>query len=532
MEAETLPSDRIQRAIEELELQKALITNCAIQWKTLSDHYSSLKKTLAERAESLDSKLDALESETKQALDSIERRESSLPERESSAAGFIAERRDSVVDEMESQEDKLPGDLQGFLSWYCRRMDSAALWRFMVSRRKELAALRREISGAVAQSLDPPRLVLDAIEDFLSQPDAIVAGGGCERCWAVGMLVWSLLESEGRKASQVASSIRERAASVAKSWLAKHEEKKGNGDIEEGGTGEGGKEETESPEGRTFLQMVVAFGLRSMFEDEFLIKMVVQNASRKEVAKLAVGLEFGEKMEVSCFDTELYDIINNLVKKGKEIEAFYFVHESGLTEKFSPIDLLKSYLQNSRKNASAILKNRNHSMAAAEESNNLEMNALKSITKCVEIYKLEDKFGLGSIRKRLSQLEKAKSERKKSQASQKPQIKRPPPTRGTPSFPPSKAIRIPHMPSATYSRNPSLGPQNPPASRQPFNYVGQATYDSHPSVPYGAPPSHGRSSSMTPSYNTYYGGVPYGGQPINYGAYEYPPPPPQPHYQP
>lgn len=40
------------------------------------------------------------------------------------------------------------------------------------------------------------------------------------------------------------------------------------------------------------------------------------------------------------------DIIDDLVKNGKEIEAVYFASESGLTERFQPIKLLNSYVQN------------------------------------------------------------------------------------------------------------------------------------------------------------------------------------------
>jgi hypothetical protein len=58
------------------------------------------------------------------------------------------------------------------------------------------------------------------------------------------------------------------------------------------------------------------------------------------------------------------DIIDELVKSGKEIEAVYFASEAGLTERFSPVSLIKLYLKNSKKNASTILKNGNNSMAA------------------------------------------------------------------------------------------------------------------------------------------------------------------------
>lgn len=65
------------------------------------------------------------------------------------------------------------------------------------------------------------------------------------------------------------------------------------------------------------------------------------------------------KLIITCTD-----IIDELVKSGKEIEAVYFASESGLTERFSPVALLKSFLRNSKKNATIILKNGNNSLAA------------------------------------------------------------------------------------------------------------------------------------------------------------------------
>lgn len=58
------------------------------------------------------------------------------------------------------------------------------------------------------------------------------------------------------------------------------------------------------------------------------------------------------------------DIIGELIKNGQEIEAVYFASESDLTERFDPVSLIKSYLRNSKKNATSILKNGNYSNAA------------------------------------------------------------------------------------------------------------------------------------------------------------------------
>lgn len=63
-------------------------------------------------------------------------------------------------------------------------------------------------------------------------------------------------------------------------------------------------------------------------------------------------------------ETSSADLIDELVKNGKEVEAVYFASESGLTERFQPASLLKSYLRNSKKNTAEILKKGNHSAGA------------------------------------------------------------------------------------------------------------------------------------------------------------------------
>lgn len=56
------------------------------------------------------------------------------------------------------------------------------------------------------------------------------------------------------------------------------------------------------------------------------------------------------------------DIIDELIKNGKEIDAIYFASEAGLTERFPPLNLLKSYHRNYKKNVSTTMKkgNNNH----------------------------------------------------------------------------------------------------------------------------------------------------------------------------
>lgn len=52
------------------------------------------------------------------------------------------------------------------------------------------------------------------------------------------------------------------------------------------------------------------------------------------------------------------------MKSGKEVEAVYFASESGLSERYPPLSLLKLSLRNCRKNANNISKKGKFSSAA------------------------------------------------------------------------------------------------------------------------------------------------------------------------
>ncbi|KAB2614736.1 FRIGIDA-like protein 4a [Pyrus ussuriensis x Pyrus communis] len=61
---------------------------------------------------------------------------------------------------------------------------------FIVSKRKESISLRAEILQAISEAVDPPRLVLDALEDFLASKAKKF--GIIDKRWACGLLVQAL----------------------------------------------------------------------------------------------------------------------------------------------------------------------------------------------------------------------------------------------------------------------------------------------------------------------------------------------------
>ncbi|KAG9459280.1 hypothetical protein H6P81_003788 [Aristolochia fimbriata] len=459
--------ERMHKALEYLETHKTLLANCTSLWKNLDSHFSSLDHTLSQKFLSLDSKLQALESRNHQTLEKLDHRDNSLPQRENEAIARIHRLKQAALDEFQQPPASATLPLSDLLRSHCRRMDATALWKFLVAKRKELPLLRPEIAPAFDEALDPARLVLDALEDFVSQKDA--KAGISDQRWACGVLLREMFPSS-ESSPGVATSVSDRAAAVAEKW----KEKMNENDAAALGPAEA----------QMFLQMVVGYGIRSRFDDEFLMNLVVKFPTRKGMAKVAAGLGFKEKLSGT---------IDELIKNGKEIEAVYLANDCGLTQQFPPIPLIKAYLKNSRRNANNVLKNGNYSAAASEDAGNLELNSLRSIIKCVEDHKLESEFTLDMLRRRLSQLERVKAEKKRNTVN-KPQNKR---VRGNNvdggGFRPAKVTR-PSVRWETPLTHPSA-PLNPlshfyshprPAAgyTPPYSYGSQGGYD----VPAPAPP--------------------------------------------
>ncbi|KAK2645723.1 hypothetical protein Ddye_020918 [Dipteronia dyeriana] len=515
-ELSTIKTERVEKLFEDLEAQRTILSSCTQLFTALTSHFTILQDSLNQKSKSLESKFVSLGSTSLQSFQSLTHRENSICDRESAAVKLVNDK--TAVALAELQKPAKFTDLSESLKSLCLRMDSSLLLKFIISKRKESMTLRAEISRAIRESVDAPRLVLDAVDEFLVQKAEGV--GVTDKRWACGMLVQAMFPEGNNREKAVggleyARSIVERAAGILKRWKEQM-----------------GEAELSPAEAVMFLQMVVGFGLNSRFDQDFLRKLVVDFASRRDMAKLATNFGFGEK---------LADIIDELVKNGKEIEAVYFASESGLTERFPPVSLLKSHLRNSKKNSTNALKNGNYNNIATDESNNMELTSIKAIIKCVEDHKLESEFSIDSLKKRASQLEKSKSERKKSSVTNtKPQNKRchgasssrgsgPPPLR------PSKAAKFSNSYRSLGRRNAAPPAQLSPAARYsvPYNYPNQGVYEgsttAHYASGYGVPHTQSPAAISQQHYTLPVDNVgaagfrasgSYGGQ-SSYGAYDY-----------
>uniref|UniRef100_A0A0A9D720 FRIGIDA-like protein n=1 Tax=Arundo donax TaxID=35708 RepID=A0A0A9D720_ARUDO len=291
-------------------------------------------------------------------------------------------------------------------------------------------------------------------------------------------------DAKEEKGEEAAENVAEEGGGAEKTESEK-EKKEAGREIMEGEKGEGvDNGAPEQPEAQIFLQMVAAFRLKDKFDEEFLRRLFVTNARKRELAKVACVLGFEES---------LGDIVEELIKSGNVIDAIHIAHEADLLERFPPVPLLKSYLLDSSDKAQAVLKSGRHSSSAVEEANNLECNAYRSIIRCVESCQLLSVFNIEGVKKKLAKLEKEKAERKKAGGPSRFQNKRARGAAGPHPFPAAKAAR---------SSGSSFGPtfQNP-VSRS-FSYAAHAGYLS----PQAAPPYYVPGSVA----GRQGGGVPYG----------------------
>ncbi|KAF3781989.1 FRIGIDA-like protein 4a [Nymphaea thermarum] len=519
-------ADPFQKAIDHLEAERAILTNFTNFWKDLSSHISSLEQTLQQKSETLESKLQTLDSTTKEALESLATREESLPSKELAASERVERLKEAALAQIEEHSGALPkgADVARSLRFLCLKMDADGLWRFLIARRKELATIRAELEPAVADAVDPASLVLQALEDFVFRRADKV--GLSDQRWACGMLLRALSADEG-----VATSVKERAMVLAETWKEKIH-----------GNGEGGLA-SNAAEVQMFLQLLVTYKLVEKFEMDYLKKFVVAFASRRDMPKLAVSLGFNEKMG---------EIIEQLIGNGKEVDAVYFIYESGLTSQFPPVPLLKAYLKNAKKNANGGIKT-----GSTDDGNLSELNALKALIRCIEDHKLEAEFSPESLKKRVSQLEKAKLDKKKFTGPPKSQNKRSRASGGSvgsASFPPAKAGRhanaypssmwrdrnIPahHYPAAPFppsysaydypylTETSSVGSRSPAAmSQSHYSYVPEDVATTRAAAAAAAVAAAAAAAAATPSYTSAtanYSGYGYGSGLSPYQGSTYP----------
>ncbi|TKY68784.1 FRIGIDA protein 3 [Spatholobus suberectus] len=456
IDSTTSKIQQLQKAFAELESYRAVTLN--LKWKELEEHFHGLEKSLKRRFHELEDQEKEFENKTMKARELLKKREAAVFAKEQASLWRLQEKRDaavfaivnarekhrkvslgelatvsnggkgipgveenpvgtvSIAAEGNVEDVKLPENGNVELISYpelvklCKEMDAAGLHKFISDNRKNLAAVREEIPNALRAAPNAARLVLDSLEGFyyteVSNQDVKKDANllGLRRtCIMLMECLCDFLSNSDCVSNVISEDIKDRAKAVAEEWKPKLDAL--DMDASNGN----------SLEAHAFLQLLASFGIASGFDEEELSRLIPMVSRRRQTADLCRFLGLSEKM---------HGVIEVLVNSGRQIDAVNLAFAFDLTEQFSPVSLLKSYLKDARK-ASSPVKSVNSSPTVQIEVNDRELVALKAVIKCIEEHKLDEQYPLEPLQKRLVQLEKAKADKRRETEATKPQPKRP-----------------------------------------------------------------------------------------------------------
>ncbi|KAJ8442776.1 hypothetical protein Cgig2_011046 [Carnegiea gigantea] len=513
-------------SFEDFQKQTSLMTSCTLLWKELSDHFTTIEEDLRRKSEALKRKIQALDDQTKLSLEVLKKREVTIDGSVEIAIGRAEESQKAALSLLGAEEERASDgevdDGEGLLMklrGFCVRMDSERFWRFVTVRKKELDVLRAKIPVALSDCVDPPKFVLEAISEvFPVDKRADKSERVNDLGWACVLLLESLIPIMmdpviGKDRLLVTPTVKERAEGIAETWKKSLDER-------------GGIENVKTPDVHTFLQHLVTFGIVKEEDMGLYRKLVVGSAWRKQMPKLAVSLGLGGNMP---------EMIEELISRGQQVDAVHFTYEVGLVDRFPPVPLLKSFLKDAKKAAVAILEDPNNGGRAVMEpsfgigcnedcrymkkswrllkadfiithlANRKEQSALRAVLKCIEEYKLEAEFPPENLKKRLEQLEKTKTDKKRTAAV--PANKRTRVCHNGP-MPPAKAGRLTNAYVSSF-------PPAPTVVGSPSHSQYPAAVSTYPTVYGSTSPQYSYSPEAAPPAMA----VPYSAAPISYPAY-------------
>lgn len=479
--------EKLRKAFSNLEGKKDVLTKLGANWKDVDAYLLDVEKRLRSAVEDFTSKDADLEVKMKDATAALDRRAANVASREESSLARVQEQKDAAVaairelqsqheiskkeeedtskkvesssdDEENANEDASPDENSNVvnasppsqaadasakpavkslsslsnllakeasvsaeksgeikpraqLKSFCENMEADKLRNFIAEHRKDLNAISAELPFALKIADDPAQLVLNALEGYSSSDQNASHGSKKDVSLlsnkrACVIMLEALAEVLADPAGQVdvSQDLEVLAKEIANSWKSKTNL-------------DGDPTSNLAIDAQSFLQLLATFGLASEYDQDELCKLILPIARRKQTPSLCRSLDLSSKVP---------DVIESLVKDGKQIEAITFATEFGLLDHFEPVPLLKAYLRDARKAVQNTLKGGNNATAAQNDANQKELSALKIVLKAINDLKLEESYASAPLERRVAQLEKVKADRKRSAASGKPQqMKRP-----------------------------------------------------------------------------------------------------------
>lgn len=282
-------------------------------------------------------------------------------------------------DKTEPSPTETPLLLWPELRTFCENMDGKGLGKFMVDNSNKRLSIKPELQEAVRSSSNPAALVLDAIECSYhsSSPSSIDARG------IFVLLLEALIEIK----PDLTNELRERARTLASDWRLNIGNK--------------------PSEALGFLHVVVVFELRSVFKLEEIIDyvfLISKYYKQATVLSKKLGLD----------KTVVAGLVQKLLRTGRLLAAISFIYEFEMTDRFRPVNVLKTSLYNSREAAKRVCAEGGNSLKAQNEATDKELSALRLVIRVVKERNLELEFYEEDLEERVQELENLRAQRKQA----------------------------------------------------------------------------------------------------------------------
>lgn len=345
IESTTTMVEQLGKAFIEFESHKNASED-TVQWKEIEEHFHNLERLLKKRSDELEEKGKAFEEKESQTRALLADRQAVVAAKEQDLQDRVQEIKDAAVaavlearekykltspepaDIEDDTENKVSSSCNGDnnaplptpeensphrsgehaeglavevkprpeLMQFCEQMDAKGLLNFVMENRKNLSAIRQEISVALKSATEPARLVLDSLEGFYPPNQATDQGNkdaalqGMRRsCIMLMEAMAPLLAGAEPGADQhLSPEIKQQAKATADEWkpmLASADVDAANGD---------------SLEAEAFLQLLGTFSIASEFDEEELCKLVLALAHRRQAPELCRSLGLTHKMPGWC----------------------------------------------------------------------------------------------------------------------------------------------------------------------------------------------------------------------------------------
>ncbi|KQK23164.1 FRIGIDA-like protein 3 [Brachypodium distachyon] len=298
----------------------------------------------------------------------------------------------SLYSDATAVDSALAARLEGFsqLELLSSAMDGPGLRAYLIEHREELRDPARALDAALLVAPDPGLLVLDAAAGFCRSPLAEGETSG-ESKVACRLLI-DLLDRIRALGVKPSLEAREEARAVAAVW-------KRSKRIE--------AQAVFKNETIAFLLLVGVFGLvEDVGGTDQVLDLVVSISSRERAVEIFAGLGLD-------LDKHIPVLTQTMINKGKQLDAVRFIQALDLVHKYPLLPILRSYITDA-KNAGNMIRIRGDGPASQDAGDAKERTLLGALQKFIKEHKLEELPILEEAKKRMTQLDQQRAERKRA----------------------------------------------------------------------------------------------------------------------